>query len=99
MIFNSLTFLVFLAIVLMAYYRLGHRGQNIMLLVASYVFYGWWDWRFLSLLLFSTFFDYWCALWIEREPNETRRKVFLAFSMIINLGVLSTFKYFNFFAD
>ncbi len=99
MVFNSLTFLVFLAIVLALYYRLKHRGQNILLLVASYVFYGWWDWRFLSLLLFSTFFDYWCALWIERQPNPTKRKVFLSFSMMVNLGVLGAFKYFNFFAD
>ena len=64
-IFNSLTFLVFLGIVLLLYFRLGHRGQNWMLIVASYVFYGWWDYRFLGLLLFTTFFDYFCALWIE----------------------------------
>ena len=99
MVFNSLTFLVFLAIVLAFYYRLQHRGQNLLLLVASYVFYGWWDWRFLSLLLFTTFFDYWCALWIEQQPNPAKRKLFLSFSMIVNLGVLGVFKYFNFFAD
>jgi D-alanyl-lipoteichoic acid acyltransferase DltB (MBOAT superfamily) len=99
MVFNSLTFLVFFAIVLLAYYRLGHRGQNWMLLIASYVFYGWWDYRFLSLLLFTTLFDYGCARWIEAEPNPTRRKVYLSFSMIVNLGVLSIFKYFDFFAD
>lgn len=99
MVFNSLTFLVFLAIVLLAYYRLKHRGQNLLLLVASYVFYGWWDWRFLGLLLFSTLFDYWCALWIERQPHATKRKVFLAFSMVVNLGVLCVFKYYNFFAE
>src|SRR5215210_5247437 len=51
------------------------------------------------LLLFSTFFDYWCALWIERQPNPRKRKLFLSFSMIVNLGVLGVFKYFNFFAD
>jgi alginate O-acetyltransferase complex protein AlgI len=99
MVFNSVTFLVFLTIVLLAYYRLKHRGQNVMLLVASYVFYGWWDWRFLGLLLFSTFFDYWCALWIERQPNAAKRKLFLGFSMAVNLGVLCIFKYYNFFAD
>jgi alginate O-acetyltransferase complex protein AlgI len=98
MIFNSLIFLVFLAIVLAAYYRLRHRGQNLMLLAASYIFYGWWDWRFVALLLFTTFFDYWCALWIEREPRLTRRRLFLSFSMMVNLGVLGIFKYFNFFA-
>lgn len=99
MVFNSLTFVVFLAAVLGLYYRLGFRGQNRLLLVASYVFYGWWDWRFVSLLLFSTFFDYWCALWIEREPHPGRRRVFLSFSMFVNLGVLCVFKYFNFFAE
>ena len=98
MIFNSITFLIFLALVLPTYYRLRQRGQNIFLLLASYVFYGWWNWRFVSLLLFSTFFDYWCALWIEGEPNRTKRRLFLSFSMIVNLGVLSIFKYFNFFA-
>ncbi len=98
MIFNSLTFLVFLAIVLAVYYRLQRRGQNIMLLAASYIFYGWWDWRFVGLLLFTTLFDYWCARWIEGEPQLTKRRWFLSFSMIVNLGVLSIFKYFNFFA-
>lgn len=98
MVFNSITFLIFVAIVLTAYYRLGHRGQNIMLLGASYFFYGWWDWRFLFLLLFSTLFDFWCALWLERERNQTKRRIFLSFSMIVNLGILSIFKYFNFFA-
>ena len=99
MVFNSVTFLIFLAIVLLLYYRLDHKGQNRMLLVASYVFYGWWDWRFLSLLLFSTFFDYYCALWIEPEKNPARRKLYLAGSMAINMGFLGIFKYFNFFAD
>jgi D-alanyl-lipoteichoic acid acyltransferase DltB (MBOAT superfamily) len=98
MVFNSVTFLVFLAVVLTAYYRLKHRGQNVLLLVASYVFYGWWDWRFLSLLVFTSGFDYWCALWLDRESNPAKRKMFLAFSMMVNLGVLGVFKYFNFFA-
>ena len=99
MIFNSLTFLVFLGIVLLLYFRLGHRGQNWMLIVTSYVFYGWWDYRFLSLLLFTTFFDYFCALWIEAQPNPARRRLLLASSMTVNLTVLGVFKYFNFFAE
>ena len=99
MTFNSLTFVFFLTVVLTAYYRLGHRGQNLLLLLASYVFYSWWDWRFLSLLLFSTFFDCWCALWIERHRSPAARKLFLAFSMFVNLGVLGVFKYYDFFAD
>ncbi len=99
MVFNSVTFLIFLAVTLLVYYRLGFRAQNRLLIVASYVFYGWWDWRFLGLLLFSTVFDYYCALWIEREMDGIRRRWFLAFSMIVNMGVLCIFKYFNFFAE
>jgi len=97
-IFNSLTFLVFLGIVLLLYFRLGHGGQNWMLIVASYVFYGWWDYRFLGLLLFTTFFDYFCALWIERQTHPAKRRLLLASSMTVNLGVLGIFKYFDFFA-
>jgi D-alanyl-lipoteichoic acid acyltransferase DltB (MBOAT superfamily) len=99
MVFNSLTFLVFLAITLSAYYRLGHRGQNILLLVASYIFYGWWDFRFLGLLIFTSLFDYFCAIWIDRESRPARRKLYLAFSIVVNMGVLCAFKYFNFFAS
>src|SRR5437773_4062401 len=99
MIFNSISFLIFLGFVLVLYYRLGHRGQNGLLLVASYVFYGWWDYRFVALLLFTTFFDYFCALWIEAEPRPSRRRLLLASSMMVNLGVLGIFKYFNFFAQ
>lgn len=99
MVFNSIAFLVFLAIVLTLYYRLRHRGQNILLVVASYVFYGWWDWRFLCLLLFTTFFDYWCALRLEAGTDPAKRKWFLAFSMAMNLGVIGVFKYFDFFAE
>ena len=99
MIFNSLVFLVFLAVVLVLYYRLNHRGQNRMLLVASYVFYGWWDYRFLSLLLFTSLFDYVCALKIDAESRPARRKLFLASSIFVNMGVLGIFKYYNFFAS
>jgi len=99
MVFNSLTFLVFLGIVLLLYYRLKHRGQNWMLLAASYLFYGWWDYRFLALLLFTTFFDYFCALWIEGETRQGRRRLLLISSMVVNLSALCIFKYFNFFAQ
>lgn len=70
-----------------------------MLLIASYVFYGWWDYRFLSLLVFTTLFDYFCAQWIEKEFRPPKRRLLLAASMTINLGVLGVFKYFNFFAQ
>jgi D-alanyl-lipoteichoic acid acyltransferase DltB (MBOAT superfamily) len=99
MVFNSLVFLIFLGIVLILYFRLNFRGQNWMLICASYLFYGWWDYRFLALLLFTTFFDYYCALWIDRESRPQRRKLLLASSMAVNLGVLCIFKYFNFFMD
>jgi len=99
MVFNSLAFLVFLAVVLVLYYRLGHRGQNLMLVGASYFFYGWWDYRFLGLLLFTSLFDYVCALKIEAQTHLPRRKMFLAFSIMVNMGVLGIFKYFNFFAS
>ena len=99
MVFNSIAFLIFLAVVLPLYYRFKQRAQNILLVIASYFFYGWWDWRFLGLLLFSTFFDYWCALRLEAETNPRRKVWFLAFSMAMNLSVIGFFKYFNFFAD
>lgn len=99
MVFNSIAFLVFLTIVLALYYRLKHRAQNILLVVASYIFYGWWDWRFLGLLLFSTFFDYWCALRLGTVTTPSSRKWFLAFSMAMNLAIVGVFKYYDFFAD
>jgi D-alanyl-lipoteichoic acid acyltransferase DltB (MBOAT superfamily) len=99
MVFNSLTFLVFLAIVLALYYRLKHRGQNIMLLAASYVFYGWWDYRFLALLIFTTLFDYACALKIDAATQSGPRKRWLAASIVSNMTVLGIFKYYNFFAS
>src|SRR3954464_12008102 len=99
MVFNSVTFLVFLAITLFLYYRLEHRGQNWLLLIASYIFYGWWDFRFVFLLLFTSFFDYFCALWIDQQDDRKLRKLFLSFSIIVNMTVLGIFKYYNFFAD
>jgi len=69
-----------------------------MLLVASYVFYGAWDWRFLSLILFSTVLDYFCGLKIHESTDPQRKKLFLFLSVIINLSILGVFKYFNFFA-
>ena len=99
MVFNSLIFLAFLAVVLPVYYRLPFRAQNWFLLFASWFFYGWWNVWFLGLLWFTSFFDYYCAHWIERTENPRRRKWLLAGSMTVNLTVLGIFKYFNFFAD
>lgn len=99
MIFNSFTFVIFLAIVLPLYYALPRRGQNVLLLVSSYVFYGWWDYRFTSLLLLSTVIDYWAAIEIDRAVTPFRKKLALVVSMSFNLGTLCFFKYFNFFLD
>lgn len=99
MVFNSLEFAVFLPVVLLIYWRLGHKSQNRMLLAASYLFYGWWDYRFLSLLLISTSIDYFVGLRLEQTEDDKRRKSFLLISVAANLGILGFFKYFNFFVD
>lgn len=99
MFFNSVTFLIFFLIVYSLYLILSHKWQNFLLLVASYIFYGWWDWRFLSLILFSTVVDYFCALKIHESQVLKRRRMFLIISLIVNLTLLGFFKYFNFFAS
>ena len=99
MLFNSYVFWVFLAIVLLAYALLRHRAQNRMLLVASYIFYGWWDWRFLTLIVISTVIDYFVALGIERNNAPRRRKILLSLSVGANLGLLGIFKYYDFFVS
>ncbi|MEL6674544.1 MAG: MBOAT family protein [Bacteroidota bacterium] len=102
MIFNSSEFLIFLPIVFGLYWGLrsaGYRYQNILLLIASYTFYGWWDWRFLSLIATSTVTDYLLGLSIHDESNPRRKRLFLLLSLILNLGLLGFFKYFNFFVD
>lgn len=97
MLFNSFEFLIFFPLVLALYYALSLRGQNLWLLLASYFFYGWWDWRFCSLLAFSTVLDYFCALSMARWPK--RKRIGLTVSMVASLGILGFFKYFNFFVD
>jgi D-alanyl-lipoteichoic acid acyltransferase DltB (MBOAT superfamily) len=97
MLFNSYVFWAFFALVLILYRWLPHRGQNWMLLAASYVFYGAWDWRFLSLLMLSTFVDYLMAIQIGKRKDQRLRKVLLGISCGLNLSLLGFFKYFNFF--
>lgn len=99
MLFNSLTFFIFLTIVLPVYYSLKLRAQNIWLLIASYVFYGCWDWRFLLLLMASTLVDFLIGLAIGGAQDERVRKRWLMVSLASNLGILGFFKYFNFFID
>jgi len=98
MLFNSFAFWLFYAVVFLLYYRLKHRGQNVLLLLASYYFYGCWDWRFLSLIAISTLVDYTLALRIHDCQVAWKRKTLLAISLCTNLGILAFFKYFNFFA-
>ncbi len=99
MLFNSLQFLVFFLVVLGLYAVLKHRGQNIMLLFASYLFYGAWDYRFLLLLIATTLVDYYVALAIYRQRTVSAKKRILTISIAVNLGVLGFFKYFNFFGE
>ncbi len=73
--------------------------QNLLIVLASYLFYGWWDWRFLSLIFFSTVVDYTVGLRLRKEDNKTKRKVLLWISILVNLGFLGFFKYYNFFLD
>jgi D-alanyl-lipoteichoic acid acyltransferase DltB (MBOAT superfamily) len=99
MLFNSYIFWVFFAVVITLYFRLPHKYQNRMLLVASYIFYGYWDYRFLSLIFISTVVDYFVALRIA-DSNETKiRKRLLLLSIGTNLGFLGFFKYYNFFSN
>lgn len=98
MAFNSVQYLAFLGIVVAVYGLLRRRGQNVLLLVASYLFYGAWDWRFLSLLWISTATDYLVGRGMARSPGH-RRKLLLAVSLTVNLGMLAAFKYFNYFAE
>ena len=99
MFFDTPIYAAFLALVVLAYWRLGWRRQNVLLLVASYVFYGWWDPRFLALIGASTIIDFYCARAIAGSTDARRRRVLLAISLVINIGFLAAFKYFNFFMD
>lgn len=102
MLFNSIDFAIFLPIVFGIYWLAGKkriRLQNIIVLVASYVFYGWWDWRFLSLIIFSTLVDYVVGISLGRTDNIRKRKWLLLTSVLVNIGFLGFFKYFNFFLD
>jgi alginate O-acetyltransferase complex protein AlgI len=102
MLFNSLDFAIFLPIVFVLYWFVFHKSvkaQNIMLVLASYVFYSWWDWRFLFLILFSTLVDYAIGLALAKKEKLRTRKLLLGLSIVVNLGLLGFFKYFNFFVD
>ena len=103
--FNSLEFLLFLPIVFVLYWHLlGNRYklQNLFVVIASYVFYGWWDWRFLVLIAFTTCCSFFNAIAIKRSLDKKelgKAKLILAGNVVINLAILGVFKYYNFFAD
>ena len=100
MLFNSFEFLIFLPIVFSLYwfvFKKSLRWQNILILISSYFFYGWWSYQFMGLLMLSTLLDYFYGFWVA-SPNRKRAKIFLWLSIINNLGVLGVFKYYNFFA-
>ncbi|SFH68833.1 MBOAT family O-acyltransferase [Planctomicrobium piriforme] len=99
MLFNSFAFWLFYVVILTLYYRLGHRGQNVLLLAGSYFFYGCWDWRFLGLIMLSTVMDWLIGLAIDAVPDRVQKKRILWVSVIANLGILGFFKYFGFFSS
>lgn len=102
MLFNSLDFAIFLPIVFLLYWFVAQKNlklQNALIVLASYVFYGWWDWRFLSLIIFSTVVDYLVGQRLRTEERQSKRKVLLWTSILVNLGFLGFFKYYNFFLE
>lgn len=99
MLFNSYVFIIFFVFVYFFYWFVTYKNlklQNLLLLLSSYVFYGWWDYRFLILIFLSTIVDYYVGLNLEKRNN---RKLFLYFSIFFNIGLLGIFKYFNFFVE
>lgn len=104
MLFNSFDFAVFLPLVYLLYWTLFQKHiklRNLFLLTASYVFYGFWDWRFLSLILISSLMDYILAMQIHaaKPEQKSKRKTLLVLSLVLNLGFLGFFKYYNFFVE
>jgi alginate O-acetyltransferase complex protein AlgI len=102
MLFNSFDFAIFLPIVFLAYWLIGGkriRGQNLLIVLASYLFYGWWDWRFLTLIFLSTLVDYIVGRGLHYTNKTTNRKFLLCASILFNIGILGYFKYYNFFLE
>lgn len=102
MLFNSINFILFLPVVFLLYWFVFPKtktSQNLLLVVASFIFYMFWDWRFSLLLLFSVIFNYYCAIFIESSEKQKMRLFYLRFCVVINIAVLGFFKYYNFFVD
>jgi alginate O-acetyltransferase complex protein AlgI len=100
MTFSSLTFLIFFAVAFAAYWLIRQRRwQNLLLVLVSYIFYGWWDWRFSFLMLASSLIDYVLGGAIERTENSRRRGLYLTAALVSQLSLLAFFKYYNFFVE
>lgn len=102
MLFNSLNFLIFLPIVFLLYWFVFKplKWQNLLVVVASYVFYGWWDWRFLILIAITSLCSYLSGILLEEnEGNRKQQKIISAANIVLNLAILGVFKYYNFFTD
>lgn len=102
MLFNTIDFAIFLPVVFLIYWFVTSKNirlQNILIVVASYIFYAWWDWRFLALIIFSTSVDYFIGLFLNKSIHPKHRKTLMLTSVFINIGLLGFFKYFNFFVD
>src|SRR5438309_9478178 len=96
MLFDSPAYFLFLIPVVLLYWRLNQRAQNIFLLLASYFFYGWWDWRFLALMIGSTTVDYLIAQKIAPSGADPDRRQLFIFSIVCNFTILGVFNYFDF---
>jgi len=102
MLFNSFEFALFLPIVFLLYWFVFNKQvkwQNLFLLIVGYIFYGWWDWRFLLLIAFSTTLDFCIGVQLDKTDNAKKRKLIFSLSCLVNLGFLGFFKYYNFFVD
>jgi len=102
MLFNSLEFALFLPLVFLLYWCIPNKKnslRNLILLIASYFFYGWWDWRFLGLIFISSLCDYFVGLQLAKTDSKRSRKLWLILSLVVNLGFLGTFKYYGFFVE
>lgn len=100
MLFNSIDFAIFLPVVFILYWFFTNknlRAQNLLIVIASYFFYGLWDWKFLFLIFFSTVLDFTIGLILGKTNDDKKRKLILSISVIVNLGLLGVFKYYNFF--
>ena len=102
MLFNSFAFLVFLPIVFLLYWFVfrGRQWQNLLVVVASYIFYGWWDWRFLFLIAITSLCSYGSGLLLEHfEGQRRKQRLVSASNIVLNIGILGLFKYYNFFVE